>query len=709
MTELVLAGCRTAPLGSYLTGLGLLRAVSRLLDPDALGCWRGGRFVLHCGFGSVEALAQALLDQFTPQPIVSPWNAGSGFAGNGKNSTAESLLQRVRDSAEPRWSELRTAVAAGDEVVRIGRAESWGGRGGELWDTTRKADVLRLCRNRFPDAALPWVDAAVAVGAEAEPTYSRLLGTGGNFGRQDLSVTYLSRAFTAFEDRRSSRWLMAALTGDEAVPYQRDAVGQFDPGKAGGVQSSPWEKADDKGFVNPWGFLLTVEGALLFAGATVRRLGARHPRPSLPFQVYGSSGGFATTALDETPLGEIWTPEWSVPAGIGEISHLLAEGRAEWQDNPARSGLDFARAVATLGVDRSLDAFTRHVFVDRHGQSPLAVPAGRIRVTDRSAVGLLAELDPWLARLTGPRIPAAVTAGTRLVGQRLFGLATGESDLGAVFAALGRLVETVHRSGAARAETHPLILRRGRELFDALGPLLDDDADLRVALALATLQDAEPGQGLRSYLHPVAATGPGRRWEWAHRSSLAPLGGGLGPCLAEAARRRSFPGAVTEHVADDVPAVRGCRVTYARGARLGLADRDAIVHRTPGEQRLGDLLSGLLCVEWPGMDRTRLPDHAAVPDPALDLLLPFAQAGSDPVLVRPGATWAAQLAAGRVDDVLADATHRLRLTGRRWVVTAHASGLDGPMLAGSLLLPTTPEQRRAALDRASHTDEEISA
>jgi CRISPR-associated protein Csx17 len=46
MTELALPGCRTTPLGGYLAGLGLLRAVTRLLDGEATGRWERQQFVL---------------------------------------------------------------------------------------------------------------------------------------------------------------------------------------------------------------------------------------------------------------------------------------------------------------------------------------------------------------------------------------------------------------------------------------------------------------------------------------------------------------------------------------------------------------------------------------------------------------------------------------------------------------------------------------
>ena len=85
MTNLVLAGCRTTPLGGYLGALGLLRAVTRLLDPAATGRWERRCFVLGSRFDTSDDLVDALLMRFEPEAIVSPWNAGSGFAGNGKS------------------------------------------------------------------------------------------------------------------------------------------------------------------------------------------------------------------------------------------------------------------------------------------------------------------------------------------------------------------------------------------------------------------------------------------------------------------------------------------------------------------------------------------------------------------------------------------------------------------------------------------------
>jgi CRISPR-associated protein Csx17 len=706
MIEMTLPGCHTTPLGSYLAALGLLRAVTRLLDSEVTGRWERQRFVLTSHFATLDELVDELLARFEPEAIVSPWNAGSGFAGNGKNMTAERALQAVRQSDDPRLRCLREAVAAGDRVVAAGRERGWGGKGDDLWDKARKRDVLGLCRNEFPDHALPWLDAAVALGQDDDPAYSRLLGTGGNFGRQDLSATYLTRVQSVFTDRRSRGWLHSLLSGQESTPYLRDAVGQFDPGRAGGIQSSPLEKADDKGFVNPWAYLLTVEGTLLFASAVVRRHGAEYARAALPFQVHGSTAGYPTQAPGEKVLGELWAPEWSTPARLDEVTHLLAEGRAEWNHHPASSGLDFVRAVATLGVDRGIDAFERHLFVDRHGQNPLAVPAGRIVVHPRQGVGLLADLDRWLKRLRRAELPSQVSARLRAVDQALFIHArSGEPDLLAeVIAAVGSCHESVTRSGSVRQSVRPLVMSGGRALLDELRRAAKDDAELRIALAFATARDQESKLPLRTLLSPVTAE---RFPTWTNRPALAPLSSGLAAALAEAARRRAFPGVVNEVKTDLLPAVKGVRIGYQWGVRITAETVQSFVAGQLDDGRLADLLAGLLTVDWAGIpEGVVLRGEERSPDPELGLLLLFT--GTTPVrltekeaLLRPGSEWPVLLSAGRTSEVLADAVRRLRIAGLRDVITPGAASYDGARLAAILMMRIPDRDRQAALRRVA--------
>lgn len=732
---IVLDGCRTEPLGSYLQGLGAWRALVRVADPDARAHWHRGRLVLTT---SVTDPVATLLDRFEPLPVVSPWNAGSGFAGNGKSAEAEKTLAQARASRTPRLARLRTGVAAADAAVARAMAAGWGGGETKLWDDRHKTDVIRLCRAMLPDDALSWLDAAIVLGqdgqGEENVEFNRLLGTGGNFGRQDLQATYLRHALALLDDPRGNRqskgWLRAALHGDESTPYLREPVGQFDPGRAGGIQSSPGEKSDEKGFSNPWSFLLTIEGTVLFASAVTRRQGARNARAALPFVTRASAVGFGSAAVAENAMAEIWTPEWTRPATLAEVAHLLGEGRADWNGRPARTGLDFVRAVATLGVDRGVHRFTRSVFVERHGQNPLAVPVGVVEVRERAEAGLLAPLDGWLDRLRGSTLPAGVESRLRQVDEAMYEVARagGAPAVRTLLTAVGRLHDAVARSGAAAERVRaPLGLRQAASWVSALRP---DSAELRLAVGLASGRDGGeplPPAGLRRLFSPVTASAGERRPRWSNRPTPVTTGGGMVRALAEAHRRRALPGLVADPLDDPAgsdptalrpqPAVTGVFSGFRYGPVAPLADVVALATGQGFDDEVFDgYLRGLLLLDWntPNAAPTRFPSPPGQPEvvpPALALLLPFYAStplrvrvsDDDPtdtlVVLRPGPDWLPLLHAGAIDRVVGDAAQRLRIAGVRHVINPHVTdiGLDSDRLAAALLVRLSPADRVAAL------------
>ncbi|WP_373199343.1 type I-G CRISPR-associated protein Cas8g1/Csx17 [Mycobacterium marinum] len=683
MAELVLEGCRVTPLAGYLSALGVHRAVHRLLDSEVTGRWNQGAYVLSCRFDSIDELAFALSVGFEPESIVSPWNSGSGFAGNGKSPAAEHIVQWVRESTDNRLEALRLAVAGADRVVSEGRRLGIP----DLWDKRFKPEVLRLCRNELPDAAVTWLDAAIALAQDGDPSYSRLLGTGGNLGRLDLSATYLQRARKVLEDRKSVAWLSSALDARPRASLPRESPGQFD---AGGVGAS--DEPDSVG--NPWTFVFAIEGTLLFATAVVRRHGAEYRGAALPFQVAGSTAGFTSSASGERPLAELWAPEWLEPLGIPEAAHLFGEGRADWNSHAARSGLDMARAAATLGVDRGIRAFQRHVFVDRLGQSPIAVPAGRIEVGVRGGVDLLAPLDRWREALRRSDPSSRIAAQLRALDQAIFDHASaGEpAALVEVFAALGRCRYTGSRSGRVREAKLPaLSFAHGAKLFDQFHDAAQRDRDLRIALAIATSRDQTSTFGM-----------------WLTDPLFA---GGLASGLAGIARRRSFPLATHETVTNRRPAMRGARIAFEHGMRVRSGDIRAFVEGLIDDERTSALTLGLSCVDWRYTSNANLPGTAAGYDPALDLLLLFTGAvpldyvntdgESRSLFVRPGHDWPSLLISGHVGAVLCDAARRLNIAGLRHVASVRASSHDGRRLAAALLLSTKTSDRRAALGRVA--------
>jgi CRISPR-associated protein Csx17 len=284
-----------------------------------------------------------------------------------------------------------------------------------------------------------------------------------------------------------------------------------------------------------------------------------------------------------------------------------------------------ARAIASLGVDRGIVAFQRHVFAERLGQSPLAVSADRIVLSERGGVRLLSGLDPWLDQLrwvdTG-----GIEVRRRAVEQAVYTHACRgtAADLVEVFVQVGRCHEAVARSGSARAQVQPLVLTSGQRLLTELFTAVREDLELRVAVAFATshVPGAAPMLGgLRSLLSPVAVNG--RRVVWTERTVPVSLAMGWYAALCEAARRRGFPD--TADVGDDLAAVAGVGLGFTRGPALPTADLWELVAATLDLRRCADLLGGLLTVDWSGVPLPRLPAGPAsvVADPVVDLLVPF--------------------------------------------------------------------------------------
>ncbi|MDQ1248065.1 MAG: CRISPR-associated protein Csx17 [Actinomycetota bacterium] len=757
---LPLDGCRPVPLGSYLQGLGVWHAVTRLLDPGALACWRSGHLVLTTRI-TQEELAAGLLERFAPLPIVSPWNSGSGFAGNGKSKEAERALATIEASADPRLAVLRDTIIAARAVIAEGQARGWGGTKDRLWDDAAKADVVRLCRNLLPDQSLPWIDATISITQDGsgQPSleFNRLLGTGGNFGRQDLQSTYLQRALTVLTDRKAAPnnpgWLRAVLFGEEGTPYLRETVGQFDPGRAGGIQSSPAEKADSDGFANPWAFLFMIEGALFFAGSASRRLGVGTANASLPFVVRPSNVGYGSSAEAEKVMAEVWTPQWPRPASLAETRQLFSEARVAWNGSMARSGLDVARAIVSGGVDRGIERFERHVIAERLGQNPLAVHVDSVVVRHRAGVSLTGQLDRWVEALrrlqsSSPGLPQAAAVELRALREALYACSLQDGrSLVQVLSRAGRLHGLIARSGRLREALRPLVLEHPGEWIEAICHTVTPWPQLRVAVALAsgwspdgTGNGTDPPRGwhspLRLLLTPVGMAGT--RLSWSGRPPIV-ASSDLPAALADVLRRRAQahlpdPAAPVDAGFPLTPAVQGHPTCFSLAIPAELSDVQAFLTGVSWkDQEFTDLLHAFLLFRWSIADQAggRAAFRAApttpagdevLPDPLLALLMPFQGRASlqvrwrdeqdaEPVLLRPDDSWPSELAAGHLTEVARTAALRLRIAGARSVISPETAtrpwsengraGVLGRRLAAALLVPVSDSTRARCLTRVT--------
>ena len=249
-----------------------------------------------------------------------------------------------------------------------------------------------------------WVDAAIALDEKGEAGFTSLFGSGGNDGRMEYTKNLRYHLEALFDvgsgDARNdtAAKLKAAIFGTPTNLLDSKAVGQFFPGRAGGTNMGAGFSGGAG--INPWEFVLMLEGAVALVAGMSRRGDVEKARVSSPFWVEGASAGFGSASEREgSPRGEQWLPLWSQPLCYDELVELIREGRAQVGRTQTTRAADLVRATARLGLARGIDSLQRFAYLQRNGQSNLAVSTGRFRVASRSHQPLLDDVAPWIDRL----------------------------------------------------------------------------------------------------------------------------------------------------------------------------------------------------------------------------------------------------------------------------------------------------------------------
>jgi CRISPR-associated protein Csx17 len=472
--RLKLEGCTTQPLGSYLKSIAVLRLVAEQADPEARGWWVQGCFHLDSNLDEA-ALLQFFVETYRPTPLVAPWNGGSGFYPKDRKVGLQSILGDTTD----RFSEFRQAIEFAQSLREVALAA--GGIKESEKDEIRAA-ILRRCRNELPDTAVEWLDAAISISSTGDRAFAPILGTGGNEGRLDYTNNFMEYLAELLIDKEAALPVRAllrnALFADATNGLQPSAVGQFDPGRAGGCNQG--QAVETKDFPsNPWNFVLTLEGAVAWAGGIYRKQGVSYASfLCSPFTVRPSPVGYGSAVEKEgksaLSRAEIWTPLWKHPASYRELRGLLREGRANIGKRPAKTGLEFAEAACALGVDRGISGFVRYNLLKRRGDSYVALPAGEFEATYRDAADLLRlmcdslpdnlQLDESLRRRFDTAVYQALLRG-------------GRDNLLPVAAAYGRIVQWLLLHGK----------RVPRNLDHQWVETLSEFCEARIAACLASM------------------------------------------------------------------------------------------------------------------------------------------------------------------------------------------------------------------------------
>src|SRR5690606_18906421 len=177
-----------------------------------------------------------------------------------------------------------------------------------------------------------------------------LLGSGGNAGRRDFAagwrkaVDALAAAPGPAKARGKSKAeadATSAAPSDErrnalhALLLGRPVTWMVEKLAAGSwfseatkLYNSGQSPARD-GQICPWAMVLACEGLTFLAGGASRRLGARSARAVGAFPFITKPVAANAEKEADRLRGEIWTPLWSRPMSLAEVSTLFSRGRAE--------------------------------------------------------------------------------------------------------------------------------------------------------------------------------------------------------------------------------------------------------------------------------------------------------------------------------------------------------------------------------------------
>lgn len=705
MNDIELPGISPEPVSSYLKALGVLRLVSEQADCQARGWWQGGLFHLRTKL-NVEGLKLFFLKDYSPSPVLNPWSKGSGF--HPKDNTES--LTAIRTSGQRRMETYQKVLALMEPLFKEVHSRTSG-----LKDKERKEVLLGEIRHRMPDVFLAWMDAVVVL-LDDGPAYPPLFGTGGNDGRLDFSQNFMQRLVTlGLHDEKPSefarKWLEQCLFGTVIAGLTGDTVGQFNPGRAGGPNST--QGMEGNAGANPWDFILQLEGGMLFAAGVTRKLNqARSNKAHMPFTV-DASGVDATMANAEvaSARGEIWLPLWDRPARLTEIRALLSEGRAEVGRQRASSGLDLARAIAGLGIDRGIAAFSRMGFLNRNGKAFLVTPLGQYPVHHQPLVDRLRELDGWHQSFT--YAAKAKGAPARFIGllnqletaMLAFARQAEPRRLADLLAVLGQCFLTMATSLKFAANVYRKQLPG---LSSAWLTAADDGTvEFRLARALASVNDTHPATPRSPGIGPLACNllpviSVGDRLEFLKEAGPSCVRGQtrLADLLATALERRLIDsvrlGRPTLPLHSGKPSVYPARPTCPASH----ADITLFLQGQTDDRRLFDLLHGLLAV--------RVDSQPATMAGAMDLprawcllkpsFMPYPhQVHGVTIQPEAQAEWVHLLRSSRAPEAVARAARRLRNLGlaplphrrNRFAEEDFRvdPGVPGERLAAALLFP----------------------
>ena len=541
MTEFLLSGCGTQSIMHYLKTLGIFRVIAMQCAPDITCRWKlEGPYI---GGIEQEKAVQFLAKEYQPTPYITPWNKMGGFF-----QTNNDHILVVEGSSNPRLKNYKDAIkATRDALISITHegkpiADGYGITvDKKLIQNDLRIRIFDECRNVLPDTAVTALD-AMYQHIDDNNHFNNLFGSTGQASRTEFVVTFIKLVTKAMQSD-DTKGVEASLFGDP-IKLEHITMGHFMPGalRGGNLGSTLEEQNKTGSLANSWDYILMMEGLAMFAGSVGRRLALQSAKhTSYPFMVSGTDIGASGCAVREEvnkeggSIGEVWAPIWVNSTTIHELTHVFAEGRADFGGRQATNGAEFARAVLDLGTSRGLTRFYRFGIYNRNGQANLIIPMGYVTTTGKQdqAAHAMGDLDSWLKRLRYMRNkPHTLESLLRILDGDILNYVTRPSpdQMLSVLVAVGRIES---RLALMSREDRPNPITLSREWFWLCGGNNWRYArpEFRLAASLASI-----GQGrdhIRKNIEPVDL---GRPISWIKSKSI--VGGGSLQRLADILEQR---------------------------------------------------------------------------------------------------------------------------------------------------------------------------
>jgi CRISPR-associated protein Csx17 len=729
MNQIPLRGCAPEPLIHYLKALGILRLVAEQLDPRARAAWDGDTFMLETE-KTKDELLQFFLDEYEPTPLIAPWNNGSGFhADKDSSGTGKKVvnLRNIKNSTNARLNLYRETISLAEELLARCMTPEIKALPSIKRSEALKPTLIPLCRNNLDDKVVKWIDAVCFLASDDALGLPPLLGSAGNDGNQEFSLTFMGAldqtiATNNIPRSESRSQLRASILGETGAQGVVASPGQFNPSGTGGANATSGANAHKaENLSNPWDYVLAVEGALLFAGAAVRRLvaGAK-VNVAYPFFVR-SIDVDGSVSPDEEGRGDVFLPIWSRYASLQEMVQLFNEGRIRLGRKQPKDTIEFARAVASLGVDRGITRFHRHSLLTRNGNMQFASSLGSLEVPRRPKLNLLQDFDDWLnqfRRIAREKNSSKVLQSlVRQINEYSYRYCSGDEEqsreyLEALLITLGKAENQISIRAALQKDSKSrkalACIRLTKSWFyecrKNYGAQNIESFEYELAAAIASIKGLGVVGSIRENFEPVMITEKSIRWATAMKKkekntasavwSLKPLEENLATIL----HRRSID-ARSQSISH--PPITGSRFASLKAV-------DAFLKRETDDARIEDLLGGLILINWANAEPFESKSETRVVPPTLSrayvlLKLLFLPAGrfqpkpdAEPIIIKHEPSIIPLLRAGRIPDALDLAARRLMASGVMPLTTDfYLQEEEGVRLASALLIPIDEPSRRA--------------